>query len=110
MKFQQFMEQGYLILKQDSLKALVEPSELEIFHHNILSFRSAMRSFFEKPERERQLFESGDYVFRSTGYRATGLKEPTKMYMRIKNFLLNTSILKTYIQLTEIAFSYLRIT
>ena len=70
MKFQQFIEQGYLILKQDCLKALVEPSELEIFQHNIVSFRSAMRSFFERHERERQLFEADDYVFRSSGYRA----------------------------------------
>lgn len=70
MKFQQFIEQGYLILKQDYLKFLVEPSELEIFHRNVVSFRSAMRSFFERPEEDRQLFASGDYVFRSSGYRA----------------------------------------
>ena len=69
MKFQQFIEQGYLILKKDCLKTLVESSELDIFNHNIVSFRSAMRSFFERPEQERQLFESGDYVFRTSGHR-----------------------------------------
>lgn len=70
MKFQQFIKQGYLILKQDFLKTLVESSELDIFNRNIVSFHSAMRSFFERPEQERKFFESGDYVFRSSGYRA----------------------------------------
>lgn len=69
MKFQQFMEQGYLILKQDCLKTFIESSELEIFHHNIVSFREGMRSFFERPAQERQLFESGDYIFRISGHR-----------------------------------------
>ena len=67
---QQFAEQSYLILKQDYLKSLVKPSYLESFHHNIIFFRSAMRSFFERTEQERLLFEAGDYYLRPSGYRA----------------------------------------
>ncbi|MFB2920810.1 MULTISPECIES: hypothetical protein [Aerosakkonema] len=70
MKFQQFIEQSYVILKQDYLKTVVNPSDLEILHQNIAFFREAMRKFFERPDRERDLFKSGDYVFRSSGYLA----------------------------------------
>lgn len=70
MNFQQFIEQSYVILKQDYLKTVVNPSDLEILHQNILFFREAMRKFFEKPSQERDLFKSGDYVFRSSGYLA----------------------------------------
>ena len=70
MNFQQFIKQSYLILKQDYFKAAVEPSDLEILHQNIVLFREEMRNFFERPDRERDLFKSGDYVFRSSGYLA----------------------------------------
>lgn len=70
MNFQQFIEQSYLILKQDYFKSVVKPSDLEIWHQNIVLFREGMRNFFERPDRERDLFKSGDYVFRSSGYLA----------------------------------------
>lgn len=63
----EFAEQSYLILKQDYLKSLVKPSDLESFHNNIIFFRLAMRSFFERIDRERQLFEAGDYTLRTSG-------------------------------------------
>lgn len=49
MKFQQLIEQSYLILKQDYFKAVVNPSDLEILHQNIVLFREGMRIFFEIP-------------------------------------------------------------
>ena len=70
MKFQQFIEQSYLILRQDYFKSVAKPSDLEILHQNIILFRERMRIFFERPDRERDLFKSGDYVFRSSGYLA----------------------------------------
>jgi hypothetical protein len=70
MNFQQLIEQSYLILRQDYFKAVLNPSDLEILHQNIVLFREGMRIFFERSERERDLFKSGDYVFRNSGYLA----------------------------------------
>lgn len=70
MNFQQFVKQGYLILRQDCLDTTLESTELERFHQNIVFFHKAMRKFFERPTQERLLFKSDQPKdLRVSGYR-----------------------------------------
>jgi hypothetical protein len=70
MNFQQFVKQGYLILRQNCLETSLESTELERFHQNIVFFHKTMRKFFERPSQERLLFKSDQpQDLRVSGYR-----------------------------------------